>query len=289
MIPGYCAVLATFRRPESLRLSLDALMAQHHRPNFVVIADNDPDGSAGPVAGENWPVPVVNVAMPRNLGPAGGWAAAIHRAQPREDRGEWMLVLDDDDPIEHPDTVGRLLATTIGGEVAGLGLRGAVVTRPLGLLRRVSGHAQPVDYLSSGGLPLYRWVALDAVGGFDESLFFGFEDLDLGLRLRRGGWSLVVAELGLPYVVADTNSTRMPWREYYKARALVTVARRHLGLSVTALTALRLGLGGARLLVQAHGPDLAAARIAGVGDGLRGRLGVRRYDPAANPSKRQGL
>jgi GT2 family glycosyltransferase len=286
MTAEYCAVVVTFRRPEALGGTLRSVMAQQRRPNFVVVADNDPDRSAAPViADTTWPVPVITVAMPRNLGPAGGWGAAFHRARERQDRGEWMLVLDDDDPLQHPDVVSRLLATPLAADVAAVGLRGAVVSRPLGLLRRASGDAVQVDYLASGGIPLYRWTALDEVGGFDESLFFGFEDLDLGLRLRAAGWSLVAVGLDGQHTVADTAPGRLPWREYYKARALVTVARRHLGLSGTVLTALRLALGGVRFLIQHQGPMLALARLQGVADGLRQRLGVRRYDPAGNPAK----
>jgi hypothetical protein len=87
------------------------------------------------------------------------------------------------------------------------------------------------------------------------------------------------------HTVADTGTARTPWREYYKSRALVVVARRHLGPSPTALTALRLGLGGTRFLLRARGTGLARARVEGLTDGLRGRLGVRRYDPAGNPAK----
>jgi GT2 family glycosyltransferase len=287
MIPNYCAVVVTFRRPESLRVTLASVMAQNHRPNFVVVADNDPGRSAEPVIGDStWPVPVISVPMPRNLGPAGGWGAAVRRAQAREDRGEWMLVLDDDDPISHPEVVGRLLAIRVGTDVAAIGLRGAVVSRPLGLLRRASGTVQPVDYLASGGMPLYRWLALDAVGGFDESLFFGFEDLELGLRLRKSGWSLIATELNAQHTAADTAPGRIPWREYYKSRALVAVARRHLGPLATILTVMRLGLGGARLLVRPDGLKLAVARLEGVADGVRARMGVRRYDPEGNPAKR---
>jgi GT2 family glycosyltransferase len=283
--PGYCAVVVTFRRPESLAVTLVSLMEQRHRPNFVVVADNDPDHSAAPVvAGREWPVPVLDLPMPRNLGPAGGWGAAVRRAREREDRGEWLLVVDDDDPLQHPDVIGRLLATAPEPEVAAVGLRGALVTRPLGLLRRAGGPVTPVDYLASGGMPLYRWTALEKVGGFDDALFFGFEDLDLGLRLRADGWKLLaIAASG--HTVADTAATRLPWREYYKARALVTVARRHLGPAATALTAVRLTVGGARFLIRPAGWRLALARTQGVADGLRARLGVRRYDPAGNPAK----
>ncbi len=48
------------------------------------------------------------------------------------------------------------------------------------------------DYLSGAAL-LIRRRALDAVGVFDSRIFLYYEDDDLCLRLRRAGWSLVLA------------------------------------------------------------------------------------------------
>ena len=290
MADAYSAVMVTFRRPHELRRALDAVMAQAAPPTFVIVADNDPAGSGAAVIAEGrWPVPVHHLPMARNLGPAGGWAAAMDDAAARPDRGEWVLVLDDDDPIEHHAVVGELLARARAPRLAAIGLRGAELRRPLGLLRRVVGSRgvpTPADYLASNGAPLYRWEAIDEVGGFDGRLFFGFEDLDVGVRLARAGWTARAVSLDDLHVVADTASARTPWREYYKTRALVAIARRHLGPLTTALTVGRAaGLGAARLVPSRGGPALALARLRGAHDGLRGRLGVRRYDPASNPSK----
>lgn len=46
---------------------------------------------------------------------------------------------------------------------------------------------RPAGWLS-GACLLLRRAAVDAVGGFDESYFMFFEDLDLGERLRNAGW-----------------------------------------------------------------------------------------------------
>jgi len=144
-----------------------------------------------------------------------------------------------------------------------------------GMRRFSMVHTGPGTYCIIG-----EWDSFEAYieDYLQETEFFRF--LDYVPEDMRG-----YIEVDVEQTVADTNPRRTPWREYYKARALVTITRRHLGPLVTALTAIRLGLGGARLLVRRHGPGLARARVEGVADGLRGRLGVRRYDPEGNPPK----
>jgi GT2 family glycosyltransferase len=44
-----------------------------------------------------------------------------------------------------------------------------------------------------GGAALYRREMLAEVGGFDESLVFGFEDVDLSWRAQMRGWTTVLA------------------------------------------------------------------------------------------------
>jgi len=50
-----------------------------------------------------------------------------------------------------------------------------------------AGAAFAVDAVE-GSVFLARREAWEAVGGFDDRYFFGFEDMDLGWRLRRAGW-----------------------------------------------------------------------------------------------------
>lgn len=60
--------------------------------------------------------------------------------------------------------------------------------------------ARPAGWLS-GACLLLRRSALTAVGGFDESYFMFFEDLDLGERLRDAGWiNLYVPEVRVTHV-----------------------------------------------------------------------------------------
>jgi len=146
-------------------------------------------------------------------------------------------------------------------------------------------NTESVDYLASGGAPLYRWAAVEMVGFFDADLFFGFEDLELGLRLRAHGLRLVVCSLDGMHEVADTAGERTPWREYFKTRALIVVCRRHLGLTPLVLTSIRALVLAAPLLYVRGGASLVRARWSGALDGLRGSLGPRDRAPVANPAK----
>jgi GT2 family glycosyltransferase len=288
----YSAAIVTFRRPDSLALVLHGLAEQRSRPLVVSVADNDPEESARFVverARGATGLEIVYVPIGENLGPAGGWARAVQSLQARTDRGDWVGVFDDDDPIEDPEVMDRLLtvARRSGTEVAAVGMRGALLHRPWARLHRVPSSETPadVDYLAGNGAPLYRWAVIDELGFFDDELFFGFEDLELGLRLRAASRRLIVVAAG-QHEVADTATTRSAWREYYKTRALVTIARRHLGWAELTVTLLRSAVAGAVVIAVRHRQfGLAVARWRGALDGLRGRLGPQSYVPGANPPK----
>ncbi len=55
---------------------------------------------------------------------------------------------------------------------------------------RGEGPSWDVDF-AIGACQLVRREALEAVGGLDESYFYGPEDVDVCLRLRRAGWRVV--------------------------------------------------------------------------------------------------
>lgn len=292
---SYTAIVVTFKRPDSLAIVLNALLGQSHPPSLVVIADNDPKRSAQSVVAEAraTEVAVDYLPMGQNEGPAGGWGAAAEHASRHPRRGSWICVLDDDDPLGSITLMDALMdhaleAFSENSRVAAVGLRGARLSTRTMRLRRVevgAGNRESVDYLAGNGAPTYRWDVVDLVGFFDRDLFFGFEDLDQGLRLRAHGWLLMACDSSL-HAVADTAATRTPWREYYKTRALVTISIRHLRWPSTAwLIARSVVLGSILLIIRDRAPAAALARLRGAADGLRRQSGVRRYAPSQNPPK----
>lgn len=292
----YSAVIATFRRPEPLAALLAGLLGQHAQPSLIVVADNDPARSAEAATAAHTATPGVHVEylpMGENLGPAGGWARAVAFAAGRADRGDWVIVLDDDDPVADPRVCEQLFAVAEAAPptVAAVGLRGARWRRSTATLHRVRGlpgAPAPCDYLGSGGVPLYRWSAIDQHGFFDEELFFGFEDLDYGFRLQAHGLALQAVEIEAEHVIHDTSPARKPWREYFKTRALITICRRHLGWWAVAVTTVRaVVLGAPWLAIRERQTSLTVARWRGFTDGIRGRLGRNEYVPTDNPAKPQ--
>ena len=290
----YTAAIVTFRRASTLGEVLRSISNQTMPPSLTVVADNDSEQSARAVVEdhqEGWPGELLYVPVGENRGPAGGWAAAVQAAQQLVDeRGDWVLVVDDDDPLESPG----LLALHLGAaehqrvEVAAVGLRGARLNRRRARLQRVitpEGTSEQVDYLASGGAPIYRWDVIDQMGFFRPDLFFGFEDLDYGLRLKAAGYHLLVTPRPSLQEVSDTSSSRSPWREYYKTRAFVWILKHHVGHLPIIASVVRSVLGGFRLAIQQRSHQLLKARVVGALDGYRGLLGSRRYRPSDNPPK----
>ena len=254
-LAGYSAVVLTYRRVRSLARVIDSLLRQTQPPSLLVVVDNDPDQSAAVVARElaqTCGIAIEYTSTRENLGPAGGWALGVEAARAHPLRGDWVGVFDDDDPIDSPDALATLMATatTAAPNVAAVGLRGAKLHRWHARLVRTepaAGCDAEVDYLASNGAPLYRWDAIAAVGFFDPVLFFGFEDLELGLRLNAAGWRCLVVAPPVPVDISGTE-TRTCRRRVLQVPSPSGVCRRHLGWMPVAVVVLRsVGLGSLRL------------------------------------------
>src|SRR6188474_1854348 len=189
--------IPTLRAGERLAKTVAALEGQEPRPE-VVIADNSEEGAGAALARERFPW--VRVA---GFGENLGFGRALNRAV-REEPGDPIVFLNDDVTVEPGFVSGLLEALRPEVDmVAAVLLRereperidsaGVIADRTLlGFdylngepLEALEGAADPLG--PTGGAALYRRRAFEAVGGFDERIFLYYEDLDLGLRLRRAG------------------------------------------------------------------------------------------------------
>jgi glycosyltransferase involved in cell wall biosynthesis len=306
--PALFGILITFRRPEALRVMLARLLAQDRPPDRLVVVDNDDSAETKAAVERSWtPRPLDYIAAPQNLGPAGGIELGMRFVLEHAADDDWVMLLDDDDPPASDAALGDLerfahATRARDPRTAGVGLVGARFDWRRGRPSRLAdaellGEAVPVDYVGGNQLPTYLVGAVRRVGPFRGDLFFGFDDLEFGLRLGAAGYRLYadgnrwrerrarLGRLGMSGRPSIALNHDVHWRRYYSLRNAIAILRLH-GRTWTALrVALLVGLGKpAANLVRAPGRAVRHLRVnwQACRDGWRGRLG-RTVGPEDRP------
>ncbi len=250
--------LCTYRRSSDLVEMLNRLDSQTRPLDHLVVVDNDADDhvidlvTKHPISNR---VTVEILGAPDNPGPAGAFALAQQRLVGVAQPDDLFITFDDDDPPATDTLLEDLSAfaeVELADEtVAGVGLRGGVLNERTGMISPRPQHpelahgpdSEEADHLHGGWFPCYRFGALREVSGFDEGLFWGFEELDVGRRLRAHGYSLRVASALYRSVAPVREPTgwftplaEPSWRHFYRHRNLIRILRRDrawAGLSLT--------------------------------------------------------
>ncbi len=142
--------------------------------------------------------------------------------------------------------------------------------------------AEPVERIAgwlSGSCLLLRRKAFDEVDGFDPAYFMYFEDVDLGDRLAKAGWSSVYCPSARAVHQGGHSTERAPrrWREAHHRSAYRYLSRRYsraLAGAAAAGPAGRVGRPG--IPVEAVGQGVRRCRPARSPGRLR-EYGVRRW------------
>lgn len=292
-------MLVTYRRPDDLATMLARLAEQQRPPDTLVVVDNDPAESARAAvtaaAGDRSGAAATYLPSGANLGPAGGIALGMRHVLGHAADADWVVLLDDDDHPTSPSLLAELaeLGDSLrAGDptVAGVGLCGARFEASRGRSVPVPDDelAGPVavDWIGGNNFPLYAVQAVRAVGVFDDRLFFGFDDLEYGLRLVGAGFGVYAhgdlwrreraahGRLGIDRSPSRTLD-EPTWRRYYSLRNLVHILRRQGERGGAARLAAR---GLVKPLYNLpRGPRLALRHLAlngrAVVDAYRGRMG----------------
>jgi glycosyltransferase involved in cell wall biosynthesis len=270
-----------------------------------VVVDNapSPESRASVAGAAGIAAAVDHLEMPENLGFTGGVAAGMrHVLELAEDR-DWIVVLDDDDPVPYPTVFGelerfaeRMLAQD--SRTAGVGISGGRFDWRRGRIRRVPDRelhgSVAVDHVAGNQVPFYLVSAVRDAGTFHAPLFFGLSEIEFGLRVSRAGyhfyahgdlWRLRREAAGRMGVDATPGRSLAPmnWRRYYVLRNSIYMLKR-FGHPWTAARVTLVNLAKPVVNLPLH-PRLAATHL-GVNlracrDGWFGRMG-RRLEPDAD-------
>lgn len=306
--PKLFGVMATFRRPDWLAESLDRLARQTRNLDDLVVVDNGSDEKAAALVAEyvGKGLAATYVDPGDNLGPAGAFALGMERLLPKAGPDDWIFLFDDDDPPFYDDAIEnaeRFAIRMVEQDPAtgAVGISGGRFDFRTGRVVRIGDAeitgAVPIDHITGPGLPAYRIAAIRKAGVFRKELFFGFEELEFGLRLVRSGFTLYAdgdqwarrkadkRARGLlpPEEVSVARHRKKSikvsdpgWRRYYSLRNLLLILREsgHPGTAVR----VAVGRGILKPLVNlVISPRLAWANLrlnlTAIRDHLAGRMG----------------
>jgi GT2 family glycosyltransferase len=295
-------VLVTYRRPDDLRRYLELLATVATWIAAVVVVDNDPGTTGAAIASAAAAsLKVDYVASPENLGPAGGLALGLAHVQQLAGPDDWVVLLDDDNPPRDPGWIEqtyrfaqaqRAADRRVGMVGIGGGRFDRRKARIVRLPERELDGPVDVDFVPGGALPVVSMAALRDAGRPDSALFFGMEEVEFGVRLKRHGYRVVVDGPVLRARRAHAGRTgddvgRAPrqtslWRRYYAVRNQIVLARRYgapgAGIWATAENVIGRPVADLRQRRTAGG-QLAWLGVRASVDAWTGRLG-RRIDPA---------
>jgi GT2 family glycosyltransferase len=199
-------VIPTHNARDLLADALASLAAQT-APCTVVVVDNASSDGTPALVADRFP-DVRLVAAEANLGFGRAVNLGVEQAAADAD----AIVLVNNDTVCEPDFVERLTAPLADpgvGMVAGVLLQasrpdlvdsaGIELDATLGSwdlmwnrpLLELDAAPRPIG--PCGGAAAYRAVAFREAGGFDETFFAYWEDVELALRLRLAGWSCAFA------------------------------------------------------------------------------------------------
>jgi GT2 family glycosyltransferase len=314
MVSRVIGLLVTYRRQHLLAGTLRRIFQQTRPLDELWVIDNE--GAAtnreivDAVSTEYHRHGVHYVAMAENLGSAGGWAHGMRLALPTASDDDWLMPLDDDNPprstteIEHVVQFASQMQLD-RPRLAAAGIVGGKFNWRSGLIARVPDSELQgpvsVDFLGCGYQPLYSASAMRDVGVFDQNLFFGYTEVEYGLRLQAAGYVLLAdgdAWYRLRQEQGRIGITRRPsrrcvatWHKYYSIRNYIYIMRR-LGRWPFAAKQALIQCVLKPLYTLPADPRTACAgfRLAWMAtrDGFAGRMGRRiepvmteRRDPAA--------
>jgi GT2 family glycosyltransferase len=290
-------VVPSWNSRDLLPRCLGSLGDQGAEIELLVVDNGSRDGSVQYLESEG----IEHVALPRNE----GFAAAVNLGVVRT-ASPAVMVLNADTRLE-PQCVGRLLDTLQGDESLGgaqprilqdaphcdvgsarLYSAGQALTADGRALELGAGQPQRPEWLAPrevfgvcGAACLLRRELLAELGGYDESYFSFYEDVDLNVRARIAGWRFEYVPTALVWHVGKAS-----WSEGFARPAAENarlVARNRLATQVKFMPLHAVP----RIAAIEAGSLLRAVRQRRFVATLRGKLGALRWLPPLIAERRR--
>jgi GT2 family glycosyltransferase len=236
----FAAFIITRDRTKYLENTIQELQGQTIKPALILIVDNSETDLTRDQYEESLDEGIAYMHTGYNAGPAGG---AYYGLKTLFEKGyDWVMWVDDDDPPKFKDMTEEMVKIIENNAAVRLGMVGAVGERfdrksakTIRFRDQELKEYLQVDTISGNMFPLVnRKVFVEGILP-DKGLFFGYEDLDFGLSLKRGEWQIMVSgdlhmrhrelagRLGLKKVLYQRKKSNSLWREYYSTRSLMII------------------------------------------------------------------
>jgi glycosyltransferase involved in cell wall biosynthesis len=194
----FSVVIPTYNRLPILQKCLKALENQHLRHDYlkdyevVVVDDGSTDGTLDWIAAHTQELPHVRTLAQNHAGPAAARNLGVAEA-----KGDWIIFIDSDLVV-----TANFLQTHAEALVTGIKKLGSDRLFTYGWVINTGNFDDPTSesykitdfsaaYFATGNVAIARkW--LEAAGMFDTSFQeYGWEDLELGVRLKKLGLKLI--------------------------------------------------------------------------------------------------
>lgn len=301
---NFAAFIITKDRPYELIETIKKLLFQSLPPSYILVVDNGTQTESRDRINDLNDVRISHHATGYNAGPAGGayWGMKLLF----EKGYDWVLWVDDDDPPKFDNLIEDLFDIVHQNDNEYLGMVGAVgerFDRKKGKIVRLKDEQLKgfleVDTISGNMFPLISKRIFGKGILPNKNLFFGFEELDFGLSLKRAGFKILTSgtlhlkhriEAGRLNLISNKNQKKLYsslWREYYSARNLAFILFHQEKSLIGTLTFLCRNIIKSFVVFRngyAYGTKAFSLIIMGLFDGLFSRMDMR-VSPVAKSIK----
>ncbi|MCX7638667.1 MAG: glycosyltransferase [Cyclobacteriaceae bacterium] len=240
----FAGFIITYERPQILLQTLQKISAQTIKPEKILIVDNSISDNTREILGSFNEIELEYYRVGYNSGPAG--AAALGLQILAQQGYDWIYWGDDNDPPLFSDTFERLLKlSALNDQIGAVGAVGQFFNTTSGLIHRVPTNAilrnsyLEVDVIAGGSSFIISRNVVEKGALPDTKIFFGFEELDFCLQIKKLGFKLVVdnelffrhrqhsGRLHFKRPLYKKKNELSLIREYYSLRNLLIIARKN--------------------------------------------------------------